>query len=121
MVKNLAMLFGVVFLAIGVLGFVPGVTKDGHLLGVFDVGTLHNIIHLASGVAALWLASMGSKYAKMYFQVFGVVYGLVTIIGFVQKDNVFGLFDVNMADNVLHLVITAVALWAGFGMKAEEA
>ena len=119
MVKTLAMVFGAVFLLIGVLGFVPGVTSSGKLLGLFDVSTLHNIIHIASGVAAFALASSGPKAAKMYFQVFGLVYLVVTIVGFVQGDTVLGLFGVNVADNILHLAIAAVALYAGFGMKAE--
>lgn len=117
MLKTLANVFGVVFLLMGVLGFVPGVTTDGHLLGIFDVSTLHNIIHILSGVAAFALASSGEKGARTYFQVFGVIYGVVTVVGFVQGNTVLGLIGVNMADNLLHLAITAVALYAGFGMK----
>lgn len=120
MLKTLANVFGAVFLLIGVLGFVPGVTTDGHLLGIFDVSTLHNIIHILSGVAAFALASSGEKGARTYFQVFGVIYGVVTVVGFVQGNTVLGLIGVNMADNLLHLAITAVALYAGFGMKPTD-
>jgi hypothetical protein len=120
MLKTLANVFGVVFVLIGVLGFVPGVTSDGHLLGIFDVSTLHNVIHLLSGVAAFALAAGGEKGAKTYFQVFGIVYGIVTVVGFVQKNTVLGLIGVNMADNLLHLTITAVALYAGFVMKPGD-
>lgn len=120
MLKTLANVFGVVFVLIGVLGFVPGITTDGHLLGIFDVSTLHNIIHLLSGIAAFALASSGEKGARTYFQVFGVVYGIVTVLGFIQGNTVLGLIGVNMADNLLHLAITAVALYAGFGMKPGE-
>ncbi len=119
MLKKLAYVFGVVFVVIGVLGFIPGVTPDGHLLGIFDVSPLHNIIHLLSGIAALALAGAGTKYARMYFQGFGLVYGLVTVVGFVQGTTVLGLFGVNVADNLLHLAIAAVSLYAGFGMKNE--
>jgi hypothetical protein len=121
MLKTLAKVFGAVFLLLGVLGFVPGATSDGKLLGIFDVSALHNIIHLASGVAAFALAASGEKGAKTYFQVFGIVYAVVTVVGFIQGDTVLGLIGVNMADNLLHLAITAVALYAGFGMKASEA
>lgn len=117
MLKNLAYVFGAVFLLIGVLGFVPGVTTDGHLLGIFDVSPLHNIIHLASGIAALALGSGGEKSAQLYFRVFGLVYGLVTVVGFIQGTTVLGLIGVNMADNLLHLAISAVSLYAGFGIK----
>ena len=116
MIQTLAWVFGIVFLAVGVLGFVPGITANGHLLGIFEVDALHNIIHLASGLAAV-AAAWGMYSPRTYFQVFGVVYGLVTVVGFVQGDTVLGLIPVNMADNVLHLAIAAAALYIGFMWK----
>ena len=117
MIQKLAWAFAATFVVVGILGFVPGVTSNGMLLGIFMVDGLHNIIHLLSGILA-GLAAMGSgSYARLYFKVFGVVYALVTILGFTMDGSVLGLIMVNVADNVLHLVIAAVALWAGFGMK----
>ena len=121
MLTKVAYAFGVVFLLIGVLGFVPGVTPDGHLLGIFDVSPIHNVIHLLSGVAALVLASMGERMAQWYFRIFGIVYGLVTVIGIIQGTTVLGLIGVNLADNILHLAITLVALYEGFGTQVEAA
>ncbi|TSC87048.1 MAG: hypothetical protein G01um10148_153 [Parcubacteria group bacterium Gr01-1014_8] len=118
MVQTLAWVFGVVLTLVGVLGFVPGITSDGMLLGIFMVDGLHSVIHLVSGLAAL-AAAWGIWSTRMYFQVFGVIYGLVTVIGFLQGDTVLGLIGINMADNVLHLLIAAVALYAGFGMKED--
>ena len=119
--KTLAYIFAGFFLAIGILGFIPGVTEQGRLLGIFDVSPLHNVIHILSGLAALGLTmTMGDKGSKLYFQVFGIVYGLVTVVGFIQGTTVLGLIGVNMADNLLHLFITAVALYAGFGMKPQQ-
>jgi hypothetical protein len=112
-VLKLAKLFGIVFILIGILGFVPGITTDGHLLGVFEVDTLHNVIHLLTGILA-WFAAASLSNSKLFFKVFGVVYLLVTILGFTQGGSILGLFMTNMADNILHLVITGVALWAGF-------
>jgi hypothetical protein len=118
MVKKLANIFGVVLLALGVLGFVPGITTaDGMLLGIFHVNPLHNIVHIVSGALALWAAMTSLKATKMYFQVFGVLYALITVLGFVQGDLILGLLANNMADNMLHIVIAAIALYAGFGMK----
>jgi hypothetical protein len=124
MLKKAALVFGIVFVVIGIGGFLPFlVTKDSAgmdlLLGLFMVSALHNVIHLVSGVAAL-ASSATEKYARLYFQVFGVVYALVTVIGFVQGDTVLGLIDVNMADNLLHLVIALASLYLGFGMKSTE-
>jgi hypothetical protein len=122
MFKLLATVFGVVFLLVGVLGFVPALSPthaDGmrYLLGLFMVGGVHNVIHLLSGAAALFGASQSEKYAKLYFQIFGSVYGLVTIIGFIQKTTVLGIFDVNTADNFLHLGLAVVILGIGFLLK----
>lgn len=111
--QKLAKLFGIVLLLIGVLGFVPGITMDGYLLGLFEVNTLHNIIHLLTGIVGI-LAAASLSNSKLFFKVFGVVYLIVTILGFTQGGSVLGLFMANMADNLLHVVITAVALWAGF-------
>ncbi len=119
-VQKLAKLFGVIVLLVGILGFVPGVTSNGHLLGIFEVNTLHNIIHLASGILALAASMSSAKASRMFFQVFGVVYGLVTVVGFVQGNTVLGLIGVNLADNLLHLAISAFALYAGFMMKPKS-
>lgn len=119
MLQKLSMIFGVVLLLVGVLGFVPGITTNGYLLSIFHINAMHNIIHLVSGAVALWAGMTSAKAAKMYFQVFGVIYGLVTILGFFAGEELLlGLVANNMADVILHLVIAAVAIYAGFGMKA---
>ena len=119
MLQKLGWAFGIVFIAIGVLAYVPGITTDGMLLGLFMVDGVHNIIHLLTGIVAIAVVWGGGQYLRLYFKVFGVVYGLVTVIGFIQGDTVLGIIMVNMADNLLHLVVAAAALWAGFGMKEE--
>jgi hypothetical protein len=88
-----------------------------YLLGLFMVGGVHNFIHLLSGIAALLGALKSEKYAKLYFMIFGSVYALVTIIGFIQKTTVLGIFDVNLADNFLHLGLAVVISSIGFGLK----
>jgi hypothetical protein len=121
MVRLVAKVLGAVFILIGVLGFVPALTPDGNLLGIFHVNTLHNIIHLASGLVALVSAYSSVKAAKLYFQVFGVVYGLVAVLGFVYGDNaILGLVANNLADTLLHVVIAGTALALGFGNFASK-
>lgn len=122
MLTKMAYVFAAVLLLVGILGFVPAFTpKDSTgmplLLGIFMVGALHNIIHLASGAVALLAARTSEAYSSLYFKVFGAVYAVVTIVGFVQKDTVLGLIHVNMADNLLHLAIAASALTLGFVLK----
>lgn len=125
MLKKLAILFGVVFLLVGILGFIPTfspVHSDGmrYLLGLFMVGGIHNAIHLLSGIAALGLGYYSEKTARLYFLVFGAVYALVTVVGFVQKDTVLGIFHVNMADNFLHLALAIAILGVGLALKPSD-
>lgn len=117
MIKNLSWLFAVVFIAVGILGFVPGVTSGDLLLGIFEVDALHNLIHLASGLVFVWAALASEKTAYALFKVFGIVYAIVAVIGLVQGDTVLGLFGTNTADHVLHVALAIVLLYVGFGMK----
>ena len=118
MAQTLAWVFGAILTLVGILGFVPGITTDGMLLGIFMVGGLHNLIHLVTGLAAL-AAAWGMYSTGLFFKVFGVVYAIVAVVGFIQGDTVLGLITTNMADHVLHLVLAAIFLWVGFGMKEE--
>jgi hypothetical protein len=114
---------GAVFLVVGILGFIPGITSDvgslgfaGHgshamLLGLFQVSVLHNIVHVLFGVAGLALArSMGS--AKGYLVWGGAIYLVLFVYGLIFNGDMAGNFvPVNAADNVLHLLL-------GIGMLA---
>ncbi len=117
----MATLFGWIFLVVGVLGFVPGITTtDGNLLGVFKVDGVHNIVHIVSGLAALYLASKGEEGSQMFFKVFGVIYALVAVLGFFAGDGLLlGFISNNSADTWLHVLIAIVALYLGFGTKKE--
>ncbi len=112
--------FGWVLLIVGILGFIPGVVNSsGLLLGIFSVDAMHNLIHIVSGLLAL--ASAGSlSGSKLYFKIFGIVYGIVTILGFIGGGMVLGMM-MNMADNVLHLAITAFSLYYGFRGEGASA
>jgi hypothetical protein len=122
MIRAAAKVFGVVFLAIGVLGFVPALTPDDHLLGIFHVNAIHNVIHLASGAVALTAGMSSVAASRLYFQVFGIVYGLVTVLGFIYGDkDILGLVASNAGDTVLHIIITTSALVLGFGSYGQVA
>ncbi|HSX25047.1 MAG TPA: DUF4383 domain-containing protein [Candidatus Andersenbacteria bacterium] len=121
MLKKTATIFGWVLIALGVLGFVPGITSNGHLLGIFDVNMAHNLVHLISGLAALYLASQGEAQAQMFFKVFGVIYLVVAVLGFFGGDMpVLGFISNNSADTWLHVVIALLSLYLGFGTKKES-
>ncbi len=115
MAKKIVTVFGYVFLLIGVLGFVPGITSDGLLLGIFEVDALHNIVHLVSGILAIIFAKKGEQSAKTYAKVFGLVYALVAVLGFVTPDLLNSIMHVNGADNALHTLLAVIFLVVGFG------
>ena len=123
MLKTAAIIFGVVFLIIGVGGFIPGLTtSDGMELGLFMVGPVHNFIHLASGAVALFCAFAGAGAARKYFQIFGIVYALVALLGFFYGNKpLLGMVEHNRADIFLHIAIAAVSLYLGFGLKETAA
>jgi hypothetical protein len=124
MAKTMAVLFGVVFLVVGILGFVPAVTKDQMLLGIFHVNTAHNAVHLLSGVVALFCGMSSLGASRIYFRIFGLVYALVAVLGFLNPGDtmLLGLISNNMADTWLHVGIAAVSLLIGFmPARAETA
>jgi hypothetical protein len=125
MLKKAALIWGIVFVIVGVAGFIPGLTSTDDmgmkvLLGLFMVNGIHNVVHLLTGAASL-VASKSEQWSRLYFQIFGVVYALVTILGFVAGSGhyVLGIIPVNTADNFLHLAITLVTLGLGFGAKPK--
>ncbi len=126
MLKTASLIFGIFFIVAGVGGFLPALAPamgDGRMLfGIFMVGPVHNAIHLASGAAALICSFAGAVAARKYFQIFGIVYLLVALIGFVYGNNpLLGMVEHNKADIGLHLAIAAIALFLGFGGRREVA
>ncbi len=114
--KNIMYVIGVVFVLLGLLGFV-----NDPILGIFEVDTVHNLIHLATGILALIFTAQGEAQGRKFFLIFGVVYALVTILGFLGGDSVLGITVVNGADNVLHLLVTVVFLVIGLKKPASGA
>jgi hypothetical protein len=122
MLKRIAVAFGFVFLLVGVLGFVPGITRDGHLLGIFHVNPAHNFVHLLTGAAAIACGLTSAHAAQLFFRIFGIVYGLVAVLGFVAGDQpLLGIIANNRADAWLHTGIAAVSLFLGFAFHEAEA
>jgi arginine exporter protein ArgO len=122
-VQYAALVFGIVFLAVGLLGFVPGVTMSledlrfaGHesramLLGIFQVSILHNMVHLFFGVVGIWLATH-PRTSRAYLIWGGLVYALLWLYGLaIDLSGPANVVPVNQADNWLHLVL-AVAMIA---------
>jgi hypothetical protein len=121
MLVTVARLFGIVFLLVGVLGFIPGITSDApgdfagedsdaELLGLFKVSVLHNIVHLLFGIAGLALARTWEG-ARLFLIGGGVIYLLLWIVGLIG-----GLewLPTNSADHWLHFALGVALLGSGF-------
>jgi hypothetical protein len=114
MTQKVLTVLGVILILVGILGFF-----NDPVLGIFEVDAVHNIIHLATGILAVIFAR-NSGQAMMFAKVFGIVYALVAIVGFVQGDTVLSIISVNGADNVLHVVLAIVFLWLGFSKGSSS-
>lgn len=123
--RTVAAIIALVFLAVGVLGFIPGVTSDtdqlaiaGHhsgamLLGVFQVSVLHNVIHLLFGVVGL-VMSRTAGAARAFLIVGGLIYLALWVLGLLFGHvDALNVVPVNDADNWLHLGLGAVMLLLG--------
>lgn len=112
---TVALLFGAVLALVGVLGPVLGGANNE--LIIFGRNYLHDAIHLLSGVAGLAAGYYaGGQYAGQYNKALGVVYALVTVLGFVLFDLFAGLIALNTADNFLHLALAVAFLAVGFAL-----
>ena len=112
-----ALAVGAVFLLVGILGFIPGITTNfgdmnfiGHdseakLLGIFQVNVLHNIVHLLFGVLGI-AATRAWESARLYLVGGGVVYLVLWLYGLViDRQSAANFVSLNTADNWLHLLL----------------
>lgn len=124
-VQTGALLVGAVFLVVGVLGFIPGITSNydslmlaGHeseamLLGIFQVSILHNVVHLLFGVAGVIMARTPGLAAG-YLIGGGGIYAVLWVYGLiVGQESAANFVPVNSADNWLHLGLAVVMALLG--------
>ena len=131
-IQSAAMLVGLVFLLVGILGFIPGITSnyddlkfaghssDAQLLGIFDTSILHNIIHLLLGVAGLALARTWEG-ARTYLLGGGVIYLALFVYGAIWGADEGGanFIPMNWADNILHVALGAGMVLLGVVLGKE--
>ncbi|MFC9358449.1 DUF4383 domain-containing protein [Rhodococcus sp. NPDC057014] len=120
-----ALLVGAVFLLVGILGFIPGITtgydtltfaghhSDAQLLGIFNVSILHNLVHLLFGVIGI-AAARTAGAAKAFLIVGGLVYLVLWVYGLViDLDSAANFVPVNTADNWLHFALGVAMIALG--------
>ena len=131
-VRTFALIAGIIYLAAGVLGFIPqllspppadapplGITAFyGYLLGLFPVNLMHNLVHLEIrtwGIAA----SRAAGAARVYAKSLAVIYGILTIMGLIPGLNtLFGLAPLHGHDVWLHAGTALIAAYFGWVARA---
>ena len=131
-VQKAAAIVGVVFLLVGVLGFIPGITtnfsdlsfagheSDARLFGLFQVSILHNIVHLLFGIAGLALARTAAQ-ARTYLVFGGVIYLVLFVYGLiVGQESAANFVPVNTADDILHLLLGIGMIGLGLALTRDR-
>ena len=135
MQRNCALALGVIFLLLGIAGFVPGFVSlppegfdaggvslnadsfyakgFGYLFGAFPTNLMHNIVHLLVGILGIAAASTGN--AKLYNRGFAISYVLIAVMGLIPlAQTTFGLMPI-FGNNVwLNALSAVIAGYYGF-------
>jgi len=132
-VRLFALISGVVYVLVGILGFIPGfvtvpaVAPDlavdagyGYLLGIFPINLLHNLVHLAVGIWGL-LAYRSYTASRGYSKGLAIFYGVLAVMGlFPILRTTFGLIPIFGNDVWLHALTALIAAYFGFIVKPER-
>ena len=129
-----ALIIGIVYLAVGVLGFIPAALQPpppdappttftllyGYLIGLFPVNVVHSLVHLAIGAWGV-LAARGTTAAQMYSRSLAIIYGLLAVMGLIPGMNtLFGRRPMHGHDVWLHAGTAAVAAYFGWREVKKE-
>ena len=123
--QSYALVFGVVLVAAGIVGFFyssdfasPG-EVDG-VFGILDVNGWHNVVHIATGALGLVAFASGVSAARTYAFAIGAVYVIVAVWGFAIGDgqSILGIIPINTEDDILHLLIGISGIAAGMATPA---
>lgn len=127
-VRYFAMVAGLIYVVVGVLGFIPGAKTMphggdpsltvhqgyGYLLGLFPVNILHNFVHLAIG---FWGMAAYASYeaARTFSRGLAIIYGLLAVMGlFPGLNTTFGLVPIFGHDIWLHALTALAAAYFGW-------
>jgi hypothetical protein len=126
LLRLFALVYGVAFLLVGLVGFVPalspahvhpGLAVDAEsrmLFGLFPVNLLHNLVHIAFGIGGL-VASRSLGAARLYARIVAISYAVLTILGLFPVANMlFGLVPLYGNDIWLHALLAAIAGYFGW-------
>ena len=110
----MAWLYGLLFLAVVVITHFPGLTDaEGRNLGLFVIDPVDDVIHALTALLAGFAAWQGTRVSLAYFRLFGAMYGIDGVVGFLNGLGVSPV-AIDFAANAPHLAIAAFALLIGF-------
>ena len=131
MAKTIATLVGLVFILVGIVGFIPA----AHTLLGTHLSPVHNIVHLVSGAVSLYFGTKGTLGgARAFCMIFGIVYGLLGVVGFfLGKPGEFmgkaddrwfkvipGTLELGTVDHVIHIAIGVLFLIGALATRARS-
>lgn len=137
MVSSAARILGIVYIIVGIAGFIPGISPPvppdvaaahplavasgyNNVLGLFTVNVIHDLVHIVVGIWGVVAAAtfLGSR---SFFRTIAVVFGLLFLLGLIPATStLFGLAPLFGPDAFLHLLTAVVAAYFGWGAAAGE-
>lgn len=120
--KTIALLIGVVFIAVGLLGYIDNPIVGDSDNAIFHADSTHNMVHIVSGVLFILVAMAAPAAASGFMIVFGLVYLALGVLGMTSigdqgMTTLIGFLHVNGNDNYLHIALGLVILIAGFATR----
>lgn len=132
-IRRFALIYGIVFLIVGIAGFIPGLVMpfgpqhpeltveaaSGRLFGLFPVNVLHSIVHIIFGIwgIAVWRSIPRSL---IYARSVAVIYAVFVIMGLIPGlRTTFGLIPLYGHDVWLHVLLAGIAGYFGFVARAD--
>lgn len=116
--KTAALVIGIIFIAVGLLGFIDNPIVGDSEAAIFHADTVHNMVHIISGVLFVLVARAAPAFSSTFLVLFGIVYLAIGLVGFANfggqgMGKVLGFLHVNGADNYLHIALGIVILLLG--------
>lgn len=133
MIRRFALVFGLLYLAAGIAGFIPAFLASpgnapplaiemahGNLLGLFPVNAVHNLVHLAIGLWGVAAFSHARRWPILFARSLAVLYGLLAVLGIIPATaTLFGLAPLYGHDIWLHALSALLATYFGFIVPEE--
>jgi hypothetical protein len=126
--RYFALVFGLLFLIAGILGFIPTLLSPvpnggppmavnsyyGYLLGLFPVNVLGNLVHILLGLWGL-AAWRNFSVSRIYSRSVAVIYAVLTIFGLIPGlDTIYGIVPLFSNNVWLHAISAIVAAYFGW-------